>query len=137
MEGRDIFYFVNNHSDSTKKFSETEIINMLEFFIENTFAIISGRVFQQTVGIPMRRNCTPSLTDLFFYSYDVDFLQGLHKKNEKKLARSFHFTFRYIDDVLSLNNSRFGGFVDRIYPIELEIKDTTMILQIGLIHTLT
>ena len=36
-----------------------------------------------------------------------------------------HFTYRYIDDVLSLNNSRFGDFVDRIYPIELEIKDTT------------
>ena len=33
--------------------------------------------------------------------------------------------FHYIDDVLSLNNSRFGDFVDRIYPIELEIKDTT------------
>jgi hypothetical protein len=43
----------------------------------------------------------------------------------KKLARSFNFTFRYVDDVLSLNNSRFGNFVDRIYPIELEIKDTT------------
>jgi hypothetical protein len=27
--------------------------------------------------------------------------------------------------VLSLNNSRFGDFVDRIYPIEVEIKDTT------------
>ena len=33
--------------------------------------------------------------------------------------------FRYIDDVLSLNDSRFGDFVDRIYPIELKIKDTT------------
>jgi hypothetical protein len=33
--------------------------------------------------------------------------------------------FRYIDGVLSLNNSRFGDFVDRINPIELEIKDTT------------
>ena len=30
-----------------------------------------------------------------------------------------------IDDVLSLNNSRFGDFVDRIYSIEVEIKDTT------------
>ena len=47
------------------------------------------------------------------------------KNNEKKLVRSFNFTFRYIDDVLSLNNSRFGDFVNRIYPIELEIKDTT------------
>ena len=34
-------------------------------------------------------------------------------------------TYRYIDDVLSLNNSRFGDFVDRVYPIELEIKNTT------------
>ena len=59
------------------------------------------------------------------YSYEADFIQGLLKKNENKLARSFNFTFRYIDNVLSLNNSRFGEFVDRIYPIELEIKDTT------------
>ena len=28
-------------------------------------------------------------------------------------------------DVLSLNNSRFSDFVDRIYPIGLEIEDTT------------
>jgi len=51
--------------------------------------------------------------------------RGFSTKNEKKLSRSFNLTFRYIDDVLSLNNSRFGNFVDRIYPIELEIKDTT------------
>jgi hypothetical protein len=51
------------------------------------------------------------------YPYEADFIQGL--------ARSFHFTFRYINDVLSLNNSRLGDFVDRIYPIELEIKNIT------------
>ena len=57
--------------------------------------------------------------------YEAYSIQGLLKKNEKKLARFFNFTFRYIDDVLLLNNSRFGDFVDRIYHIELEIKDTT------------
>ena len=77
------------------------------------------------VGIPIGTNCAPLLADLFLYSYETDFIQGLLKKNEKKLARSFNFTFCYIDDVLSLNNSRFGDFVNRIYPIELEIKDTT------------
>jgi hypothetical protein len=30
-----------------------------------------------------------------------------------------------MDDVLSLNNSSFGDFIDRMNPIELEIKDTT------------
>jgi hypothetical protein len=60
---------------------------------------------------------------LFLYSYGTDFIQGLLTKNEKKLTRSFHFTFRYIDDVLSINNYRFGDFDDRIYPIVVEIKD--------------
>jgi hypothetical protein len=113
------------HSDSTKKFSETDIINMLEFFICNIFVMFGGRVFQQTVGIPMGTNCSPLIADLFLYSYEADFMQGFLKKNEMKIARSFNFTFRYIDDVLSLNNSRFCDFVDRIYPIELEIEDTT------------
>jgi hypothetical protein len=80
-----------------QKFSETDIINMLKSLIDNIFVI-----FWWT--------CFPT---------------WLRKKNEKKLARSFNFTFCYIDDVLSLSNSRFGDFVDRIYPIELEIKDTT------------
>jgi hypothetical protein len=39
-----------------------------------------------------------------FFSYEAEFIHVLLKKNEKKLARSFSFTFRYIDDVLSLNN---------------------------------
>ena len=73
----------------------------------------------------MDTNCAPLLAALFLYSYKADFIQGLLKKNEKKLARSFNLTFRYIDDVHSLNNSRFIDFVDRIYPIKLEIKDTT------------
>jgi hypothetical protein len=66
--------------------------------------------------------CAPPLADLFLYSSESDFKQGLL---EKKLARSFNLKFRYINDVLSLNISRFGDFVDCIYPIELEIRDTT------------
>ena len=72
----------------------------------------------------MDTSCALLLADLFLYLYKADFKQGLPKKNEKKLARSFNFTFRFIDDVLSLNNCKFGDFVDRIYPIELEIKGT-------------
>jgi hypothetical protein len=49
----------------------------------------------------------------------------LRKKKENKWCPSFNFTFRYIDDILSLTNSTFGDFVDPIYPNELEIKDTT------------
>ena len=139
--------------------------------------MFGGHVFQQTVAIPMGTNCAPLLANLFLYQYEADFIQRIFKKNEKKLARSFNFTFRYTDDVLSPNNSRFvqpqvikftsclpmvcgslwvltssttktcrhdihvaekqpkvalnainqikSRFVDSIYPIELQIKDTT------------
>ena len=53
------------------------------------------------------------------------FIERLLKNNNKKLAVSFNLCFRYIDDVLSLNNSKFGDYVNVIYPKELEIKDTT------------
>ena len=47
--GRDISYFVKkkNHSDSTKKFSESDIISMLEFLIDSIFVIFGGRVFNR------------------------------------------------------------------------------------------
>ena len=61
----------------------------------------------------------------FFINKIQELHKGLLKKKEKKLVRSFNFTFHYIDNVLSLNNSKFRDFFYRIYPIELEIKDIT------------
>ena len=54
--------------------------------MDNIFVMFGGRVFQQAVGIPMGPNCAPLLADMFLYSYEADFIQGLLKKNEKKLA---------------------------------------------------
>ena len=73
-----------------------------------------GLVFQQTVGIPMGTHCSPLLSDVFLYSNETGFKQRLLKKDEKKLARSFNVTFHYKDDVLSLNISRLGDFLDSI-----------------------
>jgi hypothetical protein len=54
-------------------------------------------VFVNTVGIHMGINCAPLLADLFRYLYEVNFIQGLLKKKEKKLVPFSNFTFRYID----------------------------------------
>jgi hypothetical protein len=120
--GRDRSYFVKHNSDSTETFFGTDIFSMLEFLIDNIFVLFGGRVFQRKIGIPMGTNCAPLHADLFLYSYHAEFIQGLIKKNEMKLSQSFNFTFRYIDDIVSLYNSRFGDFVDRIYPIELRVR---------------
>ena len=73
----------------------------------------------------METNCAPLSADLFLYSYEARFIQGLLQKKEKKIAKSFSFSFRYIDDVLSLNNPQFKDYLHLIYPSELEIKETT------------
>ena len=73
---------------------------MLEYLIGNIFVEFGGRIFQQTIGIPMGTNCAPLLADLFLYSYE--FVQSLLKAGKKHLAQQFNFTYKYIDDVLSL-----------------------------------
>ena len=45
-----------------------DIINMLEFLVNNIFVVFVGKVFQQIVGIPMGTNCAPLLADVFLYS---------------------------------------------------------------------
>ena len=94
---------------------------MLEYLIDNIFVEFGGRIFQKT----MCTNCAPLLADLFLYSYEAEFVQSLLKAGKKHLAQQFNFTYRYIDDVLSLKNTKFAEYLEFIYPRELEIKETT------------
>ena len=117
-------YFSNKIHKGKTCYSEEQVISMLEFLIDNTFVSFGGTLFQQVVGIPMGTNCAPLLADLFLYSYESEFLQKLVKYKIHE-ARAFNFTYRYIDDVLSINNSRFTELLPLIYPPELEVKETT------------
>ena len=53
-----------------------------------------------------------------------------------KITQTSTSRFRYKDDVLSLNNSRFGDYLHLIYPNEPEVKDTTDTLLVNLTFTL-
>ena len=112
---------------SIHKYTEEDIIKMLEFLVDNIFVVFSGKVFQQIISIPMGTNCAPLLADIFLYSYEVEFIQSLLPAGKKRLASQFTFTYtcRYIDDVLSINNPDFKNNLGQMYPPELEIKDTT------------
>ena len=106
--GRNGTYFVKHHTDSIMKYNEEDIARMLVFLIDNIFVQFAGNIYQQTVGIPMGTNCAPLLADLFLYSYEAEFIQQLLKDGKKNVAKNFNFTFRYIDDVLSINNYDFS-----------------------------
>ena len=95
---------------------------LIGFLVDNIYLVFGDQVFQQTVGIPMGTNCAPLLADLFLHSYEAEFVQKLLRDNNKKLAVSFNHTFRYIDDVLSINNHNFHNYVHLIYPDELIVR---------------
>ena len=107
--------------DSNKKYSEDEICRMLDFLIGKIFVMFGGCVFQQTVCIPMGTNCALFLLYSFIRMKLTSYRSLILQRIEKKLAQSFGFTFCYIDGVHSLNKSKYGDYVDLIYPNELEI----------------
>ena len=44
---------------------------------------------------------------------------------KKQLTSRFNLTYRYIDDVLCINNPEFENYLGKMCSAELEIKDTT------------
>ena len=53
--------------------------------------------------------------------------RSLYKVSPQQARNTSHnnFTYRYIDDVLSLKNTKFAEYLEFIYPRELEIKEIT------------
>ena len=96
--------FVRDHSDAPQKYSDADVIKMLEYLIDNIFVEFGGRIFQRTIGIPMATNCAPLLAALFLYSYEAEFVQSILQAGKKHLVQQFNFTYRYIDNVLCVKS---------------------------------
>ena len=73
----------------------------------------------------MGTNSAPLLADLFIHTFEYDFMLTTMKQDLTK-AVQFSNTFRYMDDLLSINNEHFGHYINASYPSELELKDTTL-----------
>ena len=98
---------------------------MIEFLVDNIYVRFGGQLFRQMVRIPLGTNCEPLLADLLFYSYENEFLDKLIKDSKRKLARKLNLSYRYTDDLISFNNTRFKEFISNIYPQKLTISETT------------
>ena len=82
-----------------------------------------GRLFHQMmIGIPMGTNCAPLLADLFLYSYKNEFLDNMIRSGHRRLARSFNPCYRYMDDLIVVNNKTFLDYLKEIYPFQLTVE---------------
>ena len=81
-----------------------------------------GMVYQQIVGIPMGTTCAPLIADLFLYFYERDFMSNLQKSKRFDLIDTFNDTFRYLDDVFTIDNPAFAEYIPDIYPRERQLN---------------
>ena len=93
----------------------------IDFLIDNIYVRFGSSVFRQVIGIPMGTNSAPLLADLFLHTFEYDFMVKTMKQDITK-AIQFSNTFRYIDDLFSINNLNFGNCISVIYPSQLELK---------------
>ena len=63
-------------------------------------------------------------TDLFLHTYEYEFIITTMKGDITR-ALQFNKTFRYIDNLLCVNNDNFNKHINEIYPSELILKNTT------------
>ena len=73
----------------------------------------------------MGTNCVPLLADIFLYSYKAEFIQSLLSTGRKRLTSQFNFTYRYIDNALSIDNPDFENYLGQMYPPDTKESDTS------------
>ena len=104
--------------------SESMLVEMIYYLVDNIHVLVGEKIFCQCIGIPMGTDCAPLLANLYLFKFEYTFMKNLLKTNMSK-ARLFNNTFRYIDDLLTLNNPSFDNEIKTIYPSESVLKKTT------------
>ena len=116
---------MKGHSDSKNKYSEDDIIKLLEFLVDNIFRSFC----RKSLPADSRHSNGYELCPSSSRHHSVFIRSGFHTVfalNEKNLGSiSLIGTSMNIDDVLSIYNPEFENFLGQMYPAELEIKDTT------------
>lgn len=88
--------------------------------IDNIYVRFRSYLFRQ--AIPMGTHYSPLF--LFLHPFEYDFILNTMKQDMTR-AIWLSNTFRYMDDLFSVNNEEFGNDIYTIYPSESELKDTS------------
>ena len=100
---------------------------MLDFLLDNMYVQCGDKTFKQVVGIPMGTDCGPFLANLYLHHLEYRWLRNIFRDgNPEKIdftRKYFSHCFRYIDDLIALNNDgSFDAIIKEIYPEELLLE---------------
>ena len=111
--------FTANKSESKLSFSRIQFIEAIEFLIDNSYFTCGDMVMKQNIGIPMGTDPGLDFANLFSHFYEFDFLER-NSKTQYSTCKKLNNSFRYIDDIVSVNSDGvFEAVYKDIYPEEL------------------
>ena len=70
----------------------------------------------------MDTNCASLVADLYLFCYEGEFMLSLSENNQSDVVETLNSTFRYLDDLMNIDNNFFDSMVNRIYPSELQLS---------------
>ena len=109
-------------SKTGRSYSLQEIKSCLEFLINNSFFQIGSKIFRKVLRISMGSDPAPFFVNLFFFFYESRWLKSI-KNTNYGVARKFGNIFRFIDDLIAVNDgNEFENHYNEIYPPELILK---------------
>ena len=108
-------YLIVNRHGKAHWFGKSKLVGWTEYLIDNVYIKVGNNVYRQTIGIPMGTDCALQLANLFLFHYEYLYMKNLMRDN-LCMAKRFSDTVRYIDDLLTLNNSNFEEEVPNTYP---------------------
>jgi hypothetical protein len=109
--------------NNVKRYYTNETVKeAINFILENCHFKIGTGVFKQIIGIPMGSDPAPFFANLFLFHYESIWMDKL-KKVEYNKALKYGKIFRFIDDLLTINDdNEFHNSHEQIYPKELQLN---------------
>ena len=103
-------------------FTKSLLKEAIKFLLHNCFFSIGNITMIQVIGIPMGSDPAPFFANPFLDHKEADWVKTQRKFGTINV-RKINNSFRFIDDLLSLNDgSTFEKHDKDIYPTELELK---------------
>lgn len=109
------------NKDGDNSFSVPEILEMINFLIDNSYIKAFGKVFRQIKGIIMGGRISGWISDLSLMVDEYKFMKKLEKENRQIELEKFKGFSRYRDDCTVINIDNFIEIAKDIYPPSLEL----------------
>ncbi len=119
--GYDQAFYSDNANFSGHVFDTNDILEIVNFVLDNTYFRFADHIFKQVCGVPMGGNASPFLADLTLSVLEFKYLNSSIPFAERLNLNS---TCRYIDDILSINCPDFMKISEKIYPVTVPLEKT-------------